>query len=71
MTLDQHYQASRELWIACEAVRRLWLVTGDIEGPLRPEGDAMAAIRAIVNQLSDKFDEDFPYERNPYEGLPC
>lgn len=71
MTLEQHYAAAREIWIACEAVRRLWLITGDVAGPLRPEGEAMQVMRDGRDRLKTIFDNDFPGQFNPYRDIAC
>ena len=71
MTRAQHFQVARELAKACNAVNRAWLITGDLEGPLRPYGEATAGLRGMVHELCAKFAVDFPDQRNPYEEVPC
>lgn len=71
MTLEHHYAAAREIWIICEATKRLWLITGDATGTTRPHGYAMRSIRKVKNTLRGRFLVDFPGQHDPYKDIEC
>jgi hypothetical protein len=71
MTLNQHFAAAREITITCQSIHRLWLITGDVDSPLRPEGKALAVVRKIRDRLKRRFLDDFPGQYNPYEDIDC
>jgi hypothetical protein len=71
MTLESHYAAAREIWIICEATRRLWHITGDVLGPFKPEGTALAEFQWLRKKLQKRFLKDFPGQHDPYRDIEC
>lgn len=68
---DQHQAVARELARACRALRRAWLISGVVAGPLTPYGEAVTSIRAVAVDMGQKFHAAFPGERNPYDSVHC
>lgn len=71
LTRDVHFVIARELSIACNAIHNIWLLSGNVEGPARPHGETTQALRHLVKEFHDQFEEDCPGEWNPYTVVPC
>lgn len=63
MTSAQHYEAARNLLVACKAVKRVIAVSGGMGRP------ALQALESVWDRLRRRYDADFPdVKLSPYSA---